>query len=457
MDTPTPIDSLRLEWDTVLVLLERPIVQQQILLLVGLVILSWFLSILVHRWSIRLMEPLRQRYETSHPTRFQQIYSLIALLDWVAFAVVILILIQISIGLFEYNGLPAALLRSVRPLFWAIFAYDFVLSLFYVRYDNELIEPYHHRVVRPAFIWVLGWLAVSNFINLNLLAQVRVIDVFGLTLTLGQLVLAAVIIYAFGTAAHLIQQAVQRLMDTSGQDSATTTSVLIVSRYAVLGVGLLVLASSLGVNTATLAFIGGGLSIGIGFGLQQIVANFISGILLLFEQSLRPGDVIDINGRVGRVEKLNIRSTTVLTLDNVQIIIPNERFLTTEVTSYTRNNSLVRVTVPFGVSYNSDVAQVRQLVIQTALQHELVRPSPPPTVQFLAFGESSLDFRLLVWMTDPMSMGRLRSDLYYLIWNAFVEHNIEIPFPQRDLHLRTGWPPPPLNPHEMEQAPPTSP
>jgi potassium-dependent mechanosensitive channel len=440
MDIPSPFNSLRLEWDTVLVLLERPIVQLQILDLAILVVISWFLSLLVHRWSIRYAEQFRERYEKSHPTRFQQGYAFLLLLDWVAFALVALLLLQLNIFLFEQSGWAAALLRSVRPLFVAIFVYDFVLSLFYVRYDKELIKPYHHRVVRPAFIWVVGWLVVGNFINLDLLAQVRVVNMLGLELTLGQLLLAAVVIYGFGTAAHLLQQAVQRIMDTSGQDAATTTSVLIVSRYAVLGIGLLVLASSLGVNTATLAFIGGGLSIGIGFGLQQIIANFISGILLLFEQSLRPGDVIDINGKIGRVEKLNIRSTTVVTLDNVQMIIPNERFLTTEVTSYTRNNSLVRVDASFGVSYNSDVAQVRALVIKTALQHELVRQSPPPTVQFVGFGESSLDFRLLVWMDNPMLIGRVRSDLYYLLWDAFVAHDIEIPFPQRDLHLRTGWP-----------------
>jgi small-conductance mechanosensitive channel len=122
------------------------------------------------------------------------------------------------------------------------------------------------------------------------------------------------------------------------------------------------------------------------------------------------------------------------------MIIPNERFLTTEVTSYTRNNSLVRVDVPFGVSYNSDAAQVRALAIKTALQHELIRQSPPPTVHFMGFGDSSLDFRLLVWMDNPMLIGRVRSDLYYLLWDALMAHNIEIPFPQRDLHLRTGWP-----------------
>ncbi|MBK8430426.1 MAG: mechanosensitive ion channel [Chloroflexi bacterium] len=440
MDVTSPLDSLQLELNTILVLLERPIVQQQMLDLLLLTVGSWFLALLVHRWGIRYLDKIRGRYHQTHPIRFQQIYSFFVLLDLLTFAIVALLLLQLNIALFERSGLPAGLLRSTRPLFWAVLGYDLFLSLLYVRYDEALIRPYHYRVLLPVFVWVLGGLVIGNFINIDLLAQVPVADLLGNQLLLGQLVLAAVIIYIFGTAAYLIQQAVQRVMSQRGEDSATVTSVLIVSRYAVLGIGLLVLASSLGVNTATLAFIGGGLSIGIGFGLQQIIANFISGILLLFEQSLRPGDVIDINGKIGRVEKLNIRSTTVLTNDNIEIIVPNERFLTTEVMSYTRNNQLVRVALPFGVSYSSDVAQVRDVALSAARQHTLVRESPPPQVQFIAFGDSSLDFRLLVWMDQPMQIPRFRSDLYYLLWDAFVAHHIEIPFPQRDLHLRTGWP-----------------
>jgi small-conductance mechanosensitive channel len=228
-------------------------------------------------------------------------------------------------------------------------------------------------------------------------------------------------------------------MITHTHDTAAITSVLIVTRYAVLGIGILVLASALGVNTASLAFIGGGLSIGIGFGLQQIVANFISGILLLFEQSLRPGDVIDINGQLGVVEKLNIRSTSILTNDNTQIIVPNERFLTNDLYTYTRDNSLVRVSLLLGVSYSSDPKFVRDLLLKTITQHGLTKNPPAPQVQFMGFGASSLDFRVLVWMDQPQQMSRYRSDLYYMIWEAFARNNIEIPFPQQDIHLRTGW------------------
>lgn len=431
-----PLAGLRLEFDTILVLLERPVVQRQLLDLILIIAIGWVLSVAVHRGVVRRMNRTRVRLATE---RSDQFYRLMVLFDLVTFAMVVLILLQINIAVFDRQGLPAGLLRSAIPLFWAILAYDFFLSILYVRYDEAAIRPYHYRVILPLFIGILASMVVGNFINLDLLAQLRLVSLFGAEVTLGVVVRAAVIVYAFGTAAYLIQDALGRVMARSGQDNATISSVLIISRYAVLGIGLLVLASALGVNTATLAVIGGGLSIGIGFGLQQIVANFISGILLLFEQSLRPGDVIDINGKIGTVEKLNIRATTIVTNDNVQIIVPNQSFLTNEVTSYTRTDRLVRIALPYGVGYGSDVKLVRDLVLHAVAQHGLVKESPPPQVHFLGFGESSLDFRVLVWMDQPRQMPRFRSDLYFMLWETFTKNNIEIPFPQRDLHLRTGW------------------
>lgn len=133
----------------------------------------------------------------------------------------------------------------------------------------------------------------------------------------------------------------------------------------------MVVFGTLGVNLTSLALIGTGLSVGIGFGLQQIIANFISGIVLLFEQSLRPGDVVEVNNQVGTVEKLNIRSTIIRTNDNVEIIVPNETFLTSQLTTYTKSDPLVRVSVPVGVGYDSNPKQVQQILMDTAVSHPL--------------------------------------------------------------------------------------
>ncbi|HSO27824.1 MAG TPA: mechanosensitive ion channel domain-containing protein, partial [Anaerolineales bacterium] len=141
-------------------------------------------------------------------------------------------------------------------------------------------------------------------------------------------------------------------------------------------------------------------------------------------------------GQLARVEKINMRATTIRTIDNVEIIVPNENFLTNAVTTYTKTDRRVRVLIPFGVSYDSDPNLVRRLALKTAAEHEMVLSDPPPSLLFRAFGESSLDFELAVWMDRPARRARLRSDLYYLLWEVFDENKIELPFPQRDIHIK---------------------
>jgi len=202
----------------------------------------------------------------------------------------------------------------------------------------------------------------------------------------------------------------------------------------------LIVFQTLGFDLTTLAFISGGLSVGIGFGLQEIVANFISGILLLFEQSLRPGDIVTVEGEMGEVKNLSIRATTVSTFDNVELVVPNQRFLTSTVRTYTKSNRLTRVLIYVGVSYNSDTKAVRDILLAEAERHNLVQEKPEPAVHFMGFGDFSLDFRLAVWVDDPLLMLSVASDLRFMILKALAEHNIEIPFPQRDLHLKSGVP-----------------
>jgi len=181
------------------------------------------------------------------------------------------------------------------------------------------------------------------------------------------------------------------------------------------------------------------LSVGIGIGLQDLVSNFVSGLVLLFEQSLRPGDVVELDGRISQVEKISLRATTVRTRTNEELIIPNANFTTHQLKNLTKSDRIVQVRIPLGVSYKSDPELVRQLAIETGLQHPLVLAYPTPQLIFSEYGESSLDFILLVTVNQPEMMITIRSDIYYVLWKVFAEHNIEIPFPQRDLNLGDGW------------------
>lgn len=274
-----------------------------------------------------------------------------------------------------------------------------------------------------------------------MLASIPLFGLFGAEVTLGSLLGAMIVLYVFTTLAWIIQGNLGRALDSRlGLEAGARHSIVTVSRYTLIGAGLLLSLSVLGLDLTTLTIIGGGLSIGVGFGLQQIVANFISGLVLLFEQTLRPGDVIDLDGEIGIVEQLNIRSTVVRTRDDVEVIVPNEFFLTSKLRTYTKSSRQVRVLVPVGVAYHSDPHQIRELMTAVARRHGLVLTQPEPVVMFRGFGEFTLNFELAVWLEEPDRIPRLRSDLYFMLWDALKEAGVEIPFPQRDLRLRGGWP-----------------
>jgi small-conductance mechanosensitive channel len=214
-----------------------------------------------------------------------------------------------------------------------------------------------------------------------------------------------------------------------------------VTSYLLFIMGMVIGLQSLGVNLNSLVVIGGALGIGVGLGLQGIVSNFVAGLVLLLEQPIRLGDRIEVGETLGDVVRLRGRSTWIQTNDNVVIIVPNSEFINSRVTNWTANDRQVRISLPVGVSYDSDPKEVREVLSRIAAQHPDVLPEPAPEIIFLDFGDSSLDFELRVWtVRQVQTPQRLKSDLYFTIFDAFREKGIEIPFPQRDLHLRSVAP-----------------
>lgn len=193
-----------------------------------------------------------------------------------------------------------------------------------------------------------------------------------------------------------------------------------------------------GIDLSSLALLAGAIGVGLGFGLQNIISNFVSGIIILVERPITLGDRVEVGGVEGRVTKISLRSTTVVTNDNITIIVPNSDFITSRVTNWSHGDPKVRFRIPVGVAYGTDPEMLRKLLVGVARQHPLVLAAPEPELRFTGFGESSLDFQLLVW-TQELSHrpGRLRSDLYFAIEAALRANKIEIPFPQRDVHIRT--------------------
>lgn len=228
-------------------------------------------------------------------------------------------------------------------------------------------------------------------------------------------------------------------------DEHTQFILLRFFHIGVVTLGVLISLNTIGLSLTNLVVILGGLSIGIGFGLQNIASNLVSGIILIFERPIKIGDLVEIMEAniFGRVSAINLRSTIIVALDEKEIIVPNSQLITEPVHNLTHYNSRFRVRVPVGVAYSSDVALVKKALLEVAQAHPEVIKTPIPAqknvtapfVRFVNFGESSLDFELLAWIPDSFQRFDIASDLHFMIWEKFKSYGIQIPFPQRDVHF----------------------
>ena len=223
-------------------------------------------------------------------------------------------------------------------------------------------------------------------------------------------------------------------------DDAPRYVIVRFTQYPVWIVGIAIALELLNVDLTALTVVAGAVGIGVGFGLQNVVNNLVSGIVLLFEQPVHYRDRVTVENIEGQVENINFRATTILTNDNISIIVPNSQFVNQTVVNWSHGDPRIRVHVPVGVAYGSDVELVTQTLLDVAREAKGVLNRPDAEVRFLEFGDSSLNFELLVWSDEPPNYHRLRSQLNYAIDKAFREHDIEIPFPQRDVHIKTPAP-----------------
>ncbi len=245
-----------------------------------------------------------------------------------------------------------------------------------------------------------------------------------------------------------IRFAIKRFSDREpGGTQASLYTVGRLTHYAIIVIALFVALSSIGLDFSNLALVAGALSVGIGFGLQSIVSNFVSGLIILFEHTLRVGDYIELdNGLTGTVKAINVRSTLINTNDNIDIVVPNSEFVTARLTNWTLGERVLRVRIPFGVAYGSDKELVRKAALEAAeevqytLKHTKGRE---PDIWLVDFGDSSLNFLMTVWVNRQGARRPTRTRAAYLwaLETKLSEYGIEIPFPQRDLHVRSGWPP----------------
>jgi small-conductance mechanosensitive channel len=252
---------------------------------------------------------------------------------------------------------------------------------------------------------------------------------------LGTLVLVVVATWiASWVLQRLLQRGMRRLAVREGTVAATRRLV----HYAVVAVGFATILEMLGVDLRTLLAASAVFAIGVGFAMQNIAQNFVSGVILLLERSIKPGDVLEVEGRFVRVHEMGIRATIARTLDEEEIIIPNSTIVQSTVKNYTLRSSLYRLRATVGVVYASDMALVRRTLERVAARMPGRVLEKEPLVLMTEFGDSAVTFEVSIWIDDPWTVRRTKSDLHEAIWWAFKEEGIVIAFPQLDVHLDPG-------------------
>jgi len=232
---------------------------------------------------------------------------------------------------------------------------------------------------------------------------------------------------------------VQRLLKRTHFDPSLQYAIHKITGYIFVTLGFFIALQVNNVNLSSLAVVAGAVGVGVGFGLQNIINNFVSGLIILAERPISIGDRIEVGNVAGQVTRINLRSTTVVTNDNITIIVPNSDFISHAVTNWSHGDPRVRIRMALGVAYGTDTGKLRQLMLEVAKEHPSVLAEPSPELFFSGFGDSSLNFELAVWTAQMSSKPRrFRSELYYAIEKKLRENGVEIPFPQRDLHLRSG-------------------
>lgn len=278
---------------------------------------------------------------------------------------------------------------------------------------------------------------------LDRIMRFRLFEINQTEITPSSLILFLVILFVFYLVSRFLNRGVLRKILVKTQiDQGLQYTMIRIAHYIIMGIGALVAFQFIGIDLSGLAVIFGLLSVGIGFGLQNVTSNFISGLILLFERPIKVGDRVTVGETEGEVMAINMRSTTILSLNNIAIIVPNSEFVSSRVTNWSHGDPKIRLDIRVGVSYGSDLETVIRSLQEVADEHPGVLKVPEPDVLLDGFGDSSWNMRLRVWISNPKRHYVIRSEINCAIVGKFREYGVEIPFPQRDLHLRSPLPVP---------------
>jgi small-conductance mechanosensitive channel len=291
-----------------------------------------------------------------------------------------------------------------------------------------------------ALIWIIAALRILNIYQETLdLLDSLAFNSGNLRISL-LLIIKTIIIFSilFWLAGKLSRLVTGRIDSSDGLTPSVKVLLNKIAKFLIFTSAILFTLSAVGVDLSAFAFLGGAVGVGLGFGLQKIVSNFISGIIILADKSIKPGDVVEIGNVYGWVRKLDTRFVSVVTRSGKEFLIPNEDFITKEVINWSYSDELVRVDAEVGVAYNSDLRLVQKLMMEAVEEKSRILTDPEPNVLLIGFGDSSVNFELRFWISDPRNgIQNIRSEVLLSIWDRFKENEIEIPFPQQDYHLKS--------------------
>lgn len=421
-------------YHTVVRYLSRFVVQRQLGAIGLALLLAWLLARLLIGWGtaryVRWCWRSRRRLgnDRAHSRwRHRLVRALAILLQQLLLPLLGLVLLR-GIGMgFARAGWLHGLVTSAISLLALFALYRLGIAALYIFCRRRTAARYARRFFGPLMFVVLMLLILGELTDLQELAQVILFPLFSSPITLGALFLATVGLYFWIDAAYGVQDILQRLIvGWTHLHAGSVEASLTILRYVLIGLGVFTAMSVLGFNPTTVAAITGGLSIGVGFALQDVLKNFFGGLVILFEGTVRPGDYVEVGGKEAVVQKLSIRSTVVRTADDVEIIVPNQDWLSRSVITYTGSNRRVRLRCPVSVPRTIETGCVFQLLNATARKHPLVLADPGPSVTIAGFNGANVDYLLTCWIDDAAKMGKVHGDLRLMLLKAFEDEEIPV-------------------------------
>jgi len=357
----------------------------------------------------------------------------------IVFPLSMLLVALVGREILQYQQVAVALLlRLAVPLMMSLATIRLVVYMLRQAFQpGPAVKAWEHLISTSIWILValhlLGWLP----------KVVSVLDAFGysfgsvrvsLLTVLELLLVIGVLMVLAAWLSKTIEAALSRSSYLSSSVKIGLSKTIKLVLYTLAG---LLSLNAVGIDLGALAIFGGALGVGLGFGLQRIASNFISGFILVFDRSIRPGDVISINEKFGWVQELRARYVVVRDRDGVETLIPNENLITTEVINWSYSDEQVRIKLPVQISYADDPEAAMEVLTQAAQTSQRVLQDPTPAARLMGFGDSGIDLELRVWISDPqLGVNNVRSELNIAIWKGFKAAGITIPYPQQDLHVK---------------------